>query len=174
MQKNKALWILADDHVNFCDKLICVFNQIGSDEIAFKRLACQYDSVFLCIGQSPVVGLHDFLIAAKVYGGETRVFRHDLDLAVSDLGFFNRIKNLKVGGNIKKLVAEMVIKECSQFTGNLQVARVHIIFQLYFILQKEVADIGAAVMIGKGNESGRIDFTFHLSGSGGQIIIKLV
>ena len=91
MQKNKALWILADDHVNFRDKLICVFNQIGSDEIAFKRLACQYDSVFLCIGQSPVVGLHDFLIAAKVYGGETRIFRHDLDLAVSDLGFFNRI-----------------------------------------------------------------------------------
>ena len=126
MQKNKALWILADDHVNFCDKLICVFNQIGSDEIAFKRLACQYDSVFLCIGQSPVVGLHDFLIAAKVYGGETRVFRHDLDLAVSDLGFFNRIKNLKVGGNIKKLVAEMVIKECSQFAPAISRWRVSI------------------------------------------------
>ena len=121
-----------------------------------------------------MVGLHDLLIAAKVDGCEAGVFRHDLDLAVSDLGFFYGIKDLEMGGDIKKLVAEMVIKECGQLSGDFQVAGIHIIFQFNFILQKEVADIGAAVMIGKGNEAGRIEFAQHLSGRGGQIIIKLV
>ncbi|MCD7995399.1 MAG: hypothetical protein LUK37_27935 [Clostridia bacterium] len=68
----------------------------------------------------------------------------------------------------------MVIKECGQFSGDFQVARVHIIFQFDFVFQKKVADISAAVVIGKGNETGSIDFTLNLSGRGGQIIIELV
>ena len=160
--------------MDFCDKLICISNQVGTDAIAFKGLAGQYNSVFLCIGQGPVVGLHNLLIAAKVDGGETVVLRHNLDLTVPDLGFFYWIENLEVGGNIKKLVAEMVIKECSQLPAYFQVVCFHIVYQFNFVFQKEIAHISAAVMIGKGNESWRIDFALDLSGIGGQIIIELV